>query len=145
MPIFSWHSNAPLWYFYYTIGGFFFSIIRFYWTCSLSNGRRFLFQNEYQGGISTPYPNAIDVPNLGFSDKQIAVLHIMMNKEESDYSTVDEIARLVELSAYSYEEIHDAMLKLKSRGFLLEVEKPYSCVYLEILNVMTSSVLQQSR
>lgn len=87
-----------------------------------------------------PNPNAIDVPNLGFSDVQVDVLHIMMNDEESDYSTVDEIARLEELSAYSYEEIRDAMFKLKNRGFLLEVKKPYGCVYavnkLRIPNMM---------
>ncbi len=64
-----------------------------------------------------PNPNAIDVPNLGFSEVQITVLHIMMNKEEIDYSTVDDIARLEELSAYSYEEIRDAMFKLKKQRF----------------------------
>lgn len=87
-----------------------------------------------------PNPNAIDVPNLGFSEVQITVLQIMMNKEEIDYSTVDEITRLEELSAYSYEEIRDAMFKLKNRGFLLEVKKPYGCVYvvnkLRIPNMM---------
>lgn len=41
-----------------------------------------------------PNPKAIDVPNLGFSEEQITVLHIMMNKEEKDYSTVEEIARM---------------------------------------------------
>lgn len=53
----------------------------------------------------------------------------MMNKEEKDYSTVEEIARMNELSNYSYEEIRDAMFKLNQRGFLLEVKKPYGCVY----------------
>lgn len=76
-----------------------------------------------------PNPKAIDVPNLGFSEEQITVLHIMMNKKEKDYSTVEEIARTDELSNYSYEEIRDAMFKLNQRGFLLEVEKPYGCVY----------------
>ena len=76
-----------------------------------------------------PNPNAIDVPNLGFSKEQITVLHIMMNKKEKDYSTVEEIARIDELSNYSYEEIRDAMFKLNQRGFLLEVKKPYGCVY----------------
>lgn len=76
-----------------------------------------------------PNPKAIDVPNLGFSGEQITVLHIMMNKEEKDYSTVEEIAQMDELSNYSYEEIRDAMFKLNQRGFLLEVKKPYGCVY----------------
>lgn len=87
-----------------------------------------------------PEPNAIDVPNFGFTDEQIAVLHIMMNQEETDYSTVDEIAHLDKLSMYSYEEIRDAMFKLNRRGFLLEVKKPYGCVYavnkLRIPNMM---------
>lgn len=38
-----------------------------------------------------PNPNAIDVPNLGFSEEQSAVLHIMINRSDKDYSTVDEI------------------------------------------------------
>ena len=38
-----------------------------------------------------PNPKAIDVPKLGFSDAQTEVLNIMMNKEERDYSTVDEM------------------------------------------------------
>ena len=76
-----------------------------------------------------PNPKAIDVPNLGFSEEQIPVLDIMINKEEKDYSTGEEIARLVELSNYSYEKIRDAMFKLNQRGFFLEVKKPYGCVY----------------
>lgn len=76
-----------------------------------------------------PNPKAIDVPNLGFSEEQITVLYIMMNKEEKDYSTVEEIARMDELSNYTYEKIRDAMFKLNQRGFLLEVKKPYGCVY----------------
>ena len=44
-----------------------------------------------------PNPKAIDVPQLGFSDEQKDVLHIMMNKEEWDYSTINEIARMEEL------------------------------------------------
>ena len=87
-----------------------------------------------------PNPKAIDVPNLGFSEEQMTVLHIMMNNEDKDYSTVDEIARLDELTAYSYEEIREAMLNLNRRGFLLEVKKPYGYVYavnkLRIPNMM---------
>ena len=45
-----------------------------------------------------PNPKAIDVPQLGFSDEQKDVLHIMMNREEWDYSTINEIARMEELS-----------------------------------------------
>ena len=52
-----------------------------------------------------PNPKAIDVPKLGFSDAQTEVLNIMMNKEERDYSTVDEIAHMEELSDYSYAKI----------------------------------------
>lgn len=76
-----------------------------------------------------PNPNAIDVPNLGFTEEQTAVLYIMMNKPDKDYSTVDEIARTDELSEFSYENIRDAMFKLNRRGFLLEIKKPYGCVY----------------
>ena len=87
-----------------------------------------------------PNPKAIDVPNLGFSEEQMTVLHIMMNNEDKDYSTVDEIARLDELTAYSYKEIREAMLNLNRRGFLLEVKKPYGYVYavnkLRIPNMM---------
>lgn len=56
-----------------------------------------------------PNPKAIDVPKLGFSDAQTDVLNIMMNKEEWDYSTVDEIAHMEELSGYSYEAICTAV------------------------------------
>ena len=65
-----------------------------------------------------PNPKAIDVPKLGFSDAQTEVLNIMMNKEERDYSTVDEIAHMEELSNYSYEAISrpdTSILTLRSR------------------------------
>ena len=112
-----------------------------YRTTLLRNEERFLFSDEIcQGGLSMPNPKAIDVPNLGFSEEQMAVLHIMMNNEDKDYSTVDEIARLDELTAYSYKEIREAMLNLNHRGFLLEVKKPYGYVYavnkLRIPNMM---------
>ena len=58
-----------------------------------------------------PNPKAIDVSNLGFSEEQMTVLHIMMNNEDKDYSTVDEIARLDELTAYSYGSIHHHTIK----------------------------------
>lgn len=87
-----------------------------------------------------PNPKAIDVPKLGFSDAQTDVLNIMMNKEEWDYSAVDEIAHMEELSGYSYEAICTAVYGLKNRGFLLEVKKPYGYVYavnkLRIPNMM---------
>ena len=63
-----------------------------------------------------PNPKAIDVPKLGFSDAQTDVLNIMMNKEEWDYSTVDEIAHMEELSGYSYEAICTAVYGLKKRN-----------------------------
>jgi len=84
-----------------------------------------------------PNPKAIDVPKLGFSDAQTEVLNIMMNKEERDYSTVDEIAHMEELSDYSYEAICTAVYGLKNR---VEVKKPYGYVYavnkLRIPNMM---------
>lgn len=87
-----------------------------------------------------PNPNAIDVPNLGFSKVQITVLQIMMNKEETDYSTVDELTKVNELFDYHYDKLRDAVYGLKKRGFLLEVKKPYGCVYavnkLRIPNMM---------
>lgn len=87
-----------------------------------------------------PNPKAIDVPQLGFSDAQTNVLHIMMNKEEWDYSTIDEIAHVEELSGFSYEDICTAVYGLKHRGFLLEVKKPHGYVYavnkLRIPNMM---------
>lgn len=46
------------------------------------------------------------MPNLDFSEVQIAVLHIMMNKEETDYSTVDE------LSDYHYDNRRDNLCDL---------------------------------
>ncbi len=87
-----------------------------------------------------PNPNAIDVPNLGFSEEQIAVLQLMMNKSDKDYSTVDELTKVDELSEYHYDKLRDAVYELKNRGFLLEVKKPYGCVYavnkLRIPNMM---------
>lgn len=87
-----------------------------------------------------PNPKAIDVPNLGFSEERIAVLHIMMNKSDKDYSTVDELTKVNELSDYHYDKLCDAVYGLKKRGFLLEIKKPYGCVYavnkLRIPNMM---------
>ena len=60
-----------------------------------------------------------------------------LNKEERDYSTVDEIAHMEELSDYSYEAICTAVYGLKNR---VEVKKPYGYVYavnkLRIPNMM---------
>ena len=87
-----------------------------------------------------PNPNAIDVLNLGFSEVQITVLQIMMNKEKIDYSTVDELTKVNELSDYHYDKLCDTVYGLKKRGFLLEIKKPYGCVYavnkLRIPNMM---------
>ncbi len=47
-----------------------------------------------------------------------------------DYSTINEIARMEELSVYSYEDICTAVHGLKNWGFLLEVKKPYGYVYM---------------
>lgn len=46
-----------------------------------------------------PNPKAIVMPNLDFSEVQIAVLHIMMNKSDKDYSTVDKLTEVDELWA----------------------------------------------
>lgn len=46
-----------------------------------------------------PNPKAIVMPNLDFSEVQIAVLHIMMNKSDKDYSTVNELTEVDELWA----------------------------------------------
>lgn len=87
-----------------------------------------------------PNPKAIDVPNLGFTEVQTTILQIMMNKEEIDYSTVDELTKVNELSDYHYDKLCHAVYGLKKRGFLLEVKKPYGCVYavnkLRIPNMM---------
>ena len=76
-----------------------------------------------------PNPKAIDVPKLGFSDAQTEVLNIMMNKEERDYSTVDELCDHDELSKFTRDEIKNAVSELNGRKFLLKVDKPYGCVY----------------
>ena len=87
-----------------------------------------------------PNPNAITVPNYGFNDCEIAVLDTMMNHEDTDYSTVDEVSRLDALAEFSFDTISDAMRNLNRRGFLLEVKKPYGYVYavnkLRIANMM---------
>lgn len=74
-------------------------------------------------------PEKIDVPNVGFSKVEIDIMHTMMNYENNDYSTVDEVARVEYLSKYSYELIRHGIFNLKRRGFLLEVKKPYGYVY----------------
>ena len=55
-------------------------------------------------------PKAIDVPNLGFTEVQTTILQIMMNKEEIDYSTVDKLTKVNELSAYHYDKLCDSQL-----------------------------------
>ena len=95
----------------------------------------FLFQNECQGGLSMlealPEARAFDVPEFfRFQKKeQRDVLDAMLNNENNDYSTVDELAKSDRLSQYSYEVIGDAVEYLTGRGFLHKVEKPYGCVY----------------
>ena len=59
----------------------------------------------------------------------MTILHTMMNKEECDYSMIDEIVKIDVLSDFSDEEIRTAVNELTKRGFLFEIEKPYGCVY----------------
>ena len=78
-----------------------------------------------------PEARAFDVPDFfRFQKKeQRDVLDAMLNNENNDYSTVDELAKSDRLSQYSYEVIGDAVEYLTGRGFLHKVEKPYGCVY----------------
>lgn len=80
----------------------------------------------------THYPKQEHLMCLIFqvSEKeQRDVLDAMLNNENNDYSTVDELAKSDRLSQYSYEVIGDAVEYLTGRGFLHKVEKPYGCVY----------------
>lgn len=87
-----------------------------------------------------PNPKAIDVPRFGFTEVETIILHTMMNFEDTDYSTVDEMSKLDVLSEYPFEIVRKAMENLNNRSFLLEVKKPYGIVYavnkLRIPNMM---------
>lgn len=69
-------------------------------------------------------PKAIDVLDFfKFSPIEKVVLHTMLNHEENDYSTVDELTQDGKLSQYIDEELREAVYELKNRGFLREVKK----------------------
>lgn len=71
-----------------------------------------------------PEPKAIDVPDFfKFTPIEKVVLHTMLNHEENDYSTVDELTQDGKLSQYHDDELCDAVYALRNRGFLREVEK----------------------
>ena len=104
-----------------------------YRTSLLSNEERFFISDELcQGGLSMPNPTKISLPRINYrfiASACVPVLTVMLNKVEKDYSTVDELCDHDELSKFSHDEIKKAVTELCSRKFLLEVEKPYGCVY----------------
>ena len=79
-----------------------------------------------------PNPTKINLPRINYrfiASACVPVLTVMLNKVEKDYSTVDELCDHDELSKFTRDEIKKAVTELCSRKFLLEVEKPYGCVY----------------
>ena len=102
-----------------------------YRTLLLRNEERFFISDEIcQGGLSMPNPTQISLLNYHFEAATCdAVLTVMLNKSDRDYSTPDELNHATELTQFSYEEIRDALNELHRRGFLLEVKKPYGYVY----------------
>lgn len=77
-----------------------------------------------------PNPTEISLLDYHFEAKACnAVLTVMLNQSNRDYSTFDELTGVTELSMFSHENISEAVYELHKRGFLLEVEKPYGCVY----------------
>ena len=77
-----------------------------------------------------PNPTEISLLNYHFEAAACnAVLTVMLNQSDKDYSTADELNHATELSQFSYAEIEAAVNELHRRGFLLEVKKPYGYVY----------------
>ena len=79
-----------------------------------------------------PKPTKNSLPRINYrfiASACIPVLTVMLNKVEKDYSTVDELCDHNELSVFTRDEIEKAVSELCGRKFLLEVEKPYGCVY----------------
>ena len=77
-----------------------------------------------------PNPTEISLLDYHFEGAACdAVLTVMLNKSDRDYSTADELSHFTELAQFSYEKIRDAVNELHRRGFLLEVKKPYGYVY----------------
>ena len=77
-------------------------------------------------------PNPIEISLLNYHFEAAAcdaVLTVMLNESDRDYSTADELCQVTELARFSYEEIGAAVNELYRRGFLLEVKKPYGYVY----------------
>ena len=79
-----------------------------------------------------PNPTKIRLPRINYrfiASACVPVLTVMLNKVEKDYSTVDELCDHDKLSKFTRDEIKKAVTELCSKKFLLEVEKPYGCVY----------------
>ena len=77
-----------------------------------------------------PNPTEISLLDYHFEAAACdAVLTVMLNYSDRDYSTVDELCQVMELARFSYEDIGAAVNELYRRGFLLEVKKPYGYVY----------------
>ena len=77
-----------------------------------------------------PNPTEISLLNYHFeAAASDAVLTVMLNKSDKDYSTAEELNNVTELARFSYAEIREAVNELHRRGFLLEVKKPYGFVY----------------
>ena len=77
-----------------------------------------------------PNPTEISLLNYHFeAAASDAVLTVMLNKSDKDYSTAEELNNVAELARFSYAEIREAVNELHRRGFLLEVKKPYGFVY----------------
>ena len=72
----------------------------------LSNGERFFISDEIcQGGLFMPNPTQINLPRVDYKFESAAcipVLNAMLNKVDKDYSTVDELCDLSELSQFTY-------------------------------------------
>lgn len=71
-----------------------------------------------------PNPTQISLLNYHFEAAACdAVLTVMLNKSDRDYSTPDELNHATELTQFSYEEIRDALNELhRSNSTLEELE-----------------------
>lgn len=77
-----------------------------------------------------PNPTEISLLNYHFeAAASDAVLTVMLNKSDKDYSTAEELNTVAGLARFSYVEIREAVNELHRRGFLLEVKKPHGFVY----------------
>ncbi|MCM1530631.1 MAG: hypothetical protein NC093_11650 [Alistipes sp.] len=85
-------------------------------------------------------PTEIELLNYQLSAVSEKLLTAMLNKTDKDYSMIDELFDIPELSEYTPDDVQNGVRELYHRGFLLEVRKPYGCVYavnkLRIPNMM---------